>query len=210
MPNGVFITIEGVEGMGKSTVIRAIESYLSSSDQPFIVTREPGGTPMAEAIRDVLLAHHDEAVTPYTELLLMFAGRCQHVATVIKPALAKGTWVISDRFTDASYAYQGGGRGVSTDSIDVLAAWSEDGVKPDVTILLDAPVDVGLSRMKQRDEPDRIEREKAIFFERVRASYLERAAAEPKRFVVLDASQTPEQVASQVLVVMQHLQEQYA
>ena len=210
MPSGAFITIEGIEGMGKSTVIRAIESYLESIDQAFIITREPGGTPMAESIREVLLAHYDETVTPYTELLMMFAGRCQHVANVIKPALSQGTWVVSDRFTDASYAYQGCGRGMPIESIDALAEWSQDGVAPDVTLLLDAPVEVGLSRMQQRDEPDRIEREKAVFFEKVRECYLERAKAEPNRFVVIDANQTPDEVAAQAVRVIQSLREQRA
>jgi dTMP kinase len=193
-----FISIEGIEGMGKTTVFNALRDYLAQQSIDFTLTREPGGTAIAEGIRDVLLAHDDELLTPMGELLLMFASRAQHVAHVIKPALKEGRWVICDRFVDASYAYQGGGRNLSQDKLDALAAWTCD-VMPDVTLLLDAAVDVGVQRIAKRTTKDRIEVEKHDFFERARAAYLKRAAQEPGRFVVIDASLPMEQVIANVI-----------
>ena len=193
-----FISIEGIEGMGKTTVFNAVKDYLDQQGVAFKSTREPGGTAIAEGIRDVLLAHAEEALTPMGELLLMFASRAQHVAHVIKPSLAKGQWVICDRFVDASYAYQGGGRGLSQDKLDALSAWTVD-VMPDVTFLLDASVELGAHRIGKRSTKDRIEIEQHDFFERARRAYQSRAANAPERFVVIDASQDKHQVISQVI-----------
>lgn len=195
-----FISIEGIEGVGKSTLVQAIADYLHQHQQRYRLTREPGGTPLAETLRQLLLEHRaDEIIVPPTELLLMFAARAQHVANVIKPALAKGQWVISDRFTDASFAYQGAGRGVSTAIIEQLAAFTQQGCQPSLTFLLVAPVEVALQRAKQRADLDRFERETLAFFERVQQAYLDRADQEPARFRVLDAMQPVEQVLAQAL-----------
>jgi dTMP kinase len=195
--SGLFISIEGGEGAGKSTVIAALSDLLSADGREVVLTREPGGTPEGEAIRAVLLdpANH---VVPEAELLLMFAARAQLVRRLIRPALARGAAVVADRFTDASYAYQGGGRGLDMGRIAELERWAA-GLKPDLTFLLDVGVAQGLARARARGgEPDRIEREREDFFERVRGVYLARATAEPARFRVIDASQPADAVQAAV------------
>jgi dTMP kinase len=184
---GRFITLEGGEASGKSTNLKAIATWLTERDIPHIITHEPGGTPLAEAIRKLLLSPRTEQVAPDTELLLMFASRAQHLAEVIRPALAANQWVICSRFTDSSYAYQGAGRGLSKQKIADLEAWVHKDVQPDLTFLLDLPVDIALERAHKRKSLDRIETETITFFERVRQGFLERAKADPKRFCVLDA-----------------------
>ena len=195
--SGLFVSIEGGEGAGKSTVIAAIGEALAATGREVVVTREPGGTPEGEAIRALLL---DPARTlvPESELLLMFASRAQLVRTTIAPALARGAAVVADRFTDASFAYQGGGRGLDSGRIAELERWAA-GVRPDLTFLLDVGVAQGLARARSRGgEPDRIEAEHDAFFERVRATYLARAAAEPARFRVVDASRPADVVLADV------------
>lgn len=191
------VTLEGGEGAGKSTVLAALRDELARGGA-VTCTREPGGTPLAERIRALLLDRADDAPCDRAELLLMFAARAQLVCTVIEPALARGEWVLSDRFTDASHAYQGGGRGGDARLIDVLER-EFVGVEPGLTLLLDVPVDVGLARARGRGEADRIESERVEFFERVRAAYLARAAAQRERFVVIDASQPADAVRTQAL-----------
>ena len=195
--NGILISLEGGEGAGKSTVLATIKAELAMSGREVVCTREPGGTPAGEAIRAVLL---DPAmrVLPETELLLMFAARAQLVRELVEPALARGAAVVCDRFTDASFAYQGGGRGLDMGRIAELERWAARR-KPDLTFLLDLGVDAGLARARGRGlDPDRIERESIEFFERVRAAYLARAAAEPDRFRVIDAAQPVEAVVADV------------
>ena len=183
-----FITLEGVEGVGKTTSLEFIEAFLRSKGVDFVSTREPGGTPLAEAIRDVVLEPGVEKVHADTELLLMFASRAQHIKEVILPALADGKWVVSSRFTDSTYAYQGGGRGISASRIAVLEQWVQGDFQPDLTLFLDLPVEVGLERAKKRGALDRIEQEKVTFFEKVRTAYLERASLS-SRYRIIDASQ---------------------
>lgn len=186
---GKFITIEGGEGVGKSTNIACVESFLKSRDIRYIKTREPGGTPLAEELRAVLLVPRDEPVCEKTELLLMFAARAQHLQQVILPALAQGIWVVCDRFTDATYAYQGGGRRLSLNTIATLEALVQENLQPDLTLLLDVDVQTGLERLRIRKDTDRFEREQLAFFEGVRAMYKQRANEFPQRFRVIDASQ---------------------
>jgi dTMP kinase len=203
---GKLITLEGGEGAGKSTVLAAVRDFLAECGCDVIVTREPGGTPAGEAIRNVLLDPNYGALSAETELLLMFAARAQLVRAVIQPALAAGRWVLSDRFTDASYAYQGGGRGQPETRIAELELWAAAGMTPDLTVLLDLPVADGMKRVLRRSSglaagrgaADRIEMENADFFERVRASYRARAAAAPMRFRVIDASAPLETVLAEV------------
>src|SRR5699024_10277053 len=184
-----FITFEGSEGAGKSTQLNTVAAYLSARDIEYVITREPGGTPLAEEVRQLLLAHRDETVAPMTELLLLFAARAQNLERVIQPALKQGKWVLCDRFTDATYAYQGGGRELSKADIEQLESLVQKGLQPDLTLLFDIPVEEGLSRAAKRAALDRFESEQVAFFERVRAAYLERAAMNPARYVVIDASQ---------------------
>lgn len=199
MTRGVFITVEGVEGVGKSTQLAHIRAYLERAGKRVVMTREPGGTPFAEAVRELLLAPRDAPVAPDAELLLMFAARAAHIAECIRPALGRGEWVICDRFTDATYAYQGGGRGVSLERIRVLEEFVQRELRPDVTLLFDAPVAVGLARMRERKgAADRFEQEDVAFFERVRQVYLDRVTAEPRRFKVVNAAQAVEQVRADV------------
>lgn len=190
------VTLEGGEGAGKSTVLAALRDTLQATGAEVVCTREPGGTPLAEQIRGLLLDTHHEPPAPVTELLLMFAGRAQHVREVLLPALKRGAWVVSDRFTDASYAYQGAGRGGDDGFIAELEHRAV-GIAPGLTLLLDVPVDIGLQRARGRGATDRIESEREEFFERVRAGYLARASAEPKRFRVVDATQSIGAVAAQ-------------
>lgn len=209
MSTGRFITLEGTEGVGKSTNLRFIESVLRQHQISYQLTREPGGTPLAEEVRELLLANRDEDVADDAELLLVFAARAQHLARVIRPTLAEGRWVLCDRFTDATFAYQGGGRGLSKEMISQLEAMVQRGLQPDLTILLDLPVEIGLARASQRGDLDRFENERVAFFEQVRNAYLERAAADPERFAVIDASGTLEQVQQQIAAVLErYLQEQ--
>ena len=192
------VTLEGGEGAGKSTVLAALREALLAAGEEVVCTREPGGTPLAEQIRDLLLDTRHEPLAPETELLLMFAGRAQHVHEYILPALRRGAWVISDRFTDASYAYQGAARGGDPGFIAELEQ-RVVGIVPGLTLLLDVPIGIGLKRARGRGAVDRIEAESDDFFERVRAAYLSRAAAEPSRFRVIDARQPAEVVASEAV-----------
>ena len=194
MQTGKFITFEGIEGVGKSTNIAHLVRVLEERGVKVLTTREPGGTPMAERIRELVAEHGDEAMPDVAELLLVFAARALHVNNVIRPALAAGTWVISDRFTDSSRAYQGGGRGLPQSDIERLADWVHGNLRPDITILLDAPVETGMSRAGSRGKPDRFELEQAEFFARVREAYLQLAEAETDRIVVVDATQSLERV----------------
>lgn len=199
---GLFITVEGIEGVGKTTNLRFIEEYLKQRGITLQVTREPGGTEVAEQIRELLLAHHNEPLHEDAELLLMFAARAQHLNRLIKPVLADGDWVLCDRFTDATYAYQGAGRNLSSQRIAQLEQWVQGDLRPDLTLVLDVPVEIGLSRVKQRGEPDRFETEQQAFFERVRQSYLERAQQEPQRICVVDAGQPLERVQADIAAVL--------
>lgn len=188
--NNRFITLEGGEGAGKSTCLALIRNYFSEKNLPLVVTREPGGTPLAEEIRALLLQKREEVVAPDAELLLVFSARAQHLARVIRPALARGEWVLCDRFTDATYAYQGGGRGLSMQRIAELESMVQDGLQPGLTLLLDLPVAQGMARAEARAEKDRFESEKLEFFERVRTAYRARANVEPARFRIIDAARS--------------------
>lgn len=191
-----FITIEGGEGAGKSTAQRFISDRLAERGIATVQTREPGGTPLAEAIRQTLLTVDGEAPVEMTELLLVFAARAQHLAKVIEPALSRGDWVLSDRFTDATYAYQGAARGLSTATILHLEQLVQSGRQPDKVLILDLPPEIGMARVRSRGELDRFEREDHDFYERVRAGYLARAKAMPERYSVIDAGQDLPRVES--------------
>ena len=186
---GRFITVEGTEGAGKTSNIAFLQAALEAAGKTVLLTREPGGTPLGEAVRDLLLSHRGDGMAVDTELLLMFAARAEHIAHRIRPALMQGHWVLCDRFTDATYAYQGGGRGVDIDRIAALEHWVQGNLRPDLTILLDVPVEVGLARAGGRSAPDRFEREKRAFHEAVHAAYRAIAAREPTRVRVVDAAQ---------------------
>ncbi len=198
MTRGRFVTFEGGEGAGKSTAIAAAGQVLARHGVPYFLTREPGGTPLGEALRALVLDPSRGTTCREAEVLMMFAARAQHVVEAIEPALAAGTWVLSDRFTDASWAYQGGGRGVDPGLLATLERYAAFDLQPDRTILLDVPVEEGLRRIEGRGQRDRMERESEEFFERVRAAYRARAAAMPARFRVIDARQPLETVAAQV------------
>jgi dTMP kinase len=191
-----FITIEGGEGAGKSTAQRFIADKLAERGITVVKTREPGGTPLAEAIRQTLLSVDGEAPVEMTELLLVFAARAQHLAKMIEPALSRGEWVLSDRFTDATYAYQGAARGLSTATISQLEQLVQGGRQPDKVLILDLPPEIGMARARSRGELDRFEREAYDFYERVRAGYLGRAKAMPERYSIIDAGQDLPQVES--------------
>jgi dTMP kinase len=199
MKPGKFITIEGGEGVGKSTQIGRLRDFVAGSGTEVVVTREPGGTRRAERIRELLLETSDEPMPSTCELLLMFAARSTHLENVIRPALARGAWVICDRFTDATYAYQGAGRGLPLDHIATLERMVQGALRPDLTLLLDAPLDVSAARASARNAAagtsDRFEQERREFFERVRAGYLDRARQEAGRFAVIDATQSLEAVS---------------
>jgi dTMP kinase len=199
---GKFITLEGSEGAGKSTAMDTIKALLKNNGIEVITTREPGGTPLAEQIRSLLLDNANNNMNDDTELLLMFAARAQHLAEVIKPALAQGQWVLCDRFTDATYAYQGGGRGIDEKRIENLENWVQADLRPDVVLLLDIPAEIGLNRAKQRSEVDRFESEQLAFFERVQKVYRERAKRFPERYSIVDASQTIEGVQNQINMII--------
>ena len=201
-PRGKFISLEGGEGAGKSTLLAGLREYVEQHGIKLVQTREPGGTSLGEAVRGIVLDPARSELAAETELLLMFASRAQLVREVIEPALNAGQWVLCDRFADASYAYQGGGRGQPVERIAELERWACDGVKPDLTLLLDLPVAIGRARAAGRGDADRIEIEADTFFERVRAGYRERAAAEPGRFRVIDASQSPAAVLQQATLAL--------
>ncbi len=200
---GKFITVEGSEGVGKSSNLAFIEDYLRNAGINIIRTREPGGTPLGESVRELLLDARQTAMCDDMELLLMFAARAQHLAEVIRPAIKAGQWVLCDRFTDATYAYQGGGRGVPMDRIQQLEDWVQGELRPDHTLLLDMPVADGLQRAGARIEPDRFEQERHDFFERVRETYLARARQEPQRIHVIDASPALDEVQAKIADVLQ-------
>lgn len=205
---GRFITFEGGEGVGKSTQVRRAAEWLRSRGVEIVLTREPGGTPRAEALRGLLLDRTDEPMPASCELLLMFAARATHLANLIEPAVARGAWVLCDRFTDATYAYQGGGRRLPTADIDALVRIVHPTRQPDLTVLLDAPVELGMARARSRNGsggPDRFEAERVDFFERVRQEYLRLAAREPSRFRIVDASGTLDDVGADVRHALQAL-----
>lgn len=207
MPNkscGKFITLEGSEGVGKSTNIAVIKQWLNENNIDYVATREPGGTPLAEEVRQLLLSPRDENVDATAELLLVFAARAQHINTYIRPHLERGTWVLSDRFTDATFAYQGFGRGLDVALIEQLEQTVQQGLQPDLTVYLDVDVRVGLERARARGELDRFEQEAVDFFERVRQGYLARVNQNPNRFAVVDAGQGMEDVARDVKAKLTH------
>lgn len=205
MKRGVFISVEGIEGVGKSSNIDVLVKRIKEAGHKVLTTREPGGTPLAEEIRALLMSHGDEPIPAIAELLLMYAARALNVNNVIEPALKAGTWVVCDRFTDSSRAYQGAGRGLPMETIDQLAHWVHSATQPDLTILLDAPVEVGMQRARKRGKPDRIELEKHEFFDRVRQCYLNLAAAEPDRFVVIDTTRELSDVKAEVVALVDQL-----
>ena len=197
-PRGMFLTIEGTEGVGKSTNLQFIKETIESHGIELVVTREPGGTPLAEQIRHLLLDVRDEPFDPTAELLMIFAARAQHIREVIKPALDTGKWVLSDRFTDATFAYQGYGRGLSVETILLLENLVQGDLRPDKTFLLDIDVALGLERARARAELDRFEQEDLEFFERVRVGYQKRVAEFPARYAVIDASKELDHVQKQI------------
>jgi dTMP kinase len=207
---GRFLTVEGIEGVGKSTQVPRLAQALTARSVACVLTREPGGTPLAEKIRELVLAPGAEVLPDAAELLLMFAARSVHLENFIKPHLEAGRWVVCDRFTDATYAYQGAGRGFASDSIAQLERLVQGTMRPDLTLLLDAPVAAGLERVRARNAGagavDRFERERTEFFERVREGYLARAAAEPERIAVIDATGGIDQVAAQILEALRERQ----
>jgi dTMP kinase len=200
---GIFITVEGIEGVGKTTNMEYLQQLILAAGRELVVTREPGGTPLGEAIRGLLLDPQYRGMDPDCELQLMFAARAEHLDKVIRPAIDAGRWVLCDRFTDATYAYQGGGRGLDSGKIAALEQLVQGDFRPDLTLLLDVPVEVGLERAGNRSAPDRFEQEKVGFFERVRQAYLDLARRHDGRYRVIDASQSLEQVQQQLLDVMQ-------
>lgn len=205
MQNGKFLTIEGTEGVGKSTNLAYVRDWLLARGLDVVVTREPGGTPLAEEIRHLLLSKREEAVDETAELLLVFAARAQHLNQVILPALERGAWVLSDRFTDATYAYQGGGRGLSKAIIEQLEVLVQGELRPDLTLILDIDVELGLNRARQRGELDRFESETISFFERVRSSYQQRVDVFPERYRVINAGKTLAEVQAEIDSVLNTL-----
>jgi dTMP kinase len=194
--------VEGIEGAGKSTCLDVLDRCIAARGLPLLRTREPGGTPVGERLRDLLLDHRSDGIGDDTELLLMFAARAEHLRSVIEPALAAGQWVVCDRFTDASYAYQGYGRGIDLARIGQLEDWVQGTRRPDLTLLLDLPVATGLARAGARSSPDRFERETLAFFERVRTGYLALAARHPSRFRIVDASRELSIVTAEIEAVI--------
>jgi dTMP kinase len=197
---GRFITLEGIDGAGKSTQFDAVAQTLRARGLRLLQTREPGGTPLGEALRELML---NESMTPTTETLLMFAARAEHLNAVIRPALAAGQWVLCDRFTDATYAYQGAGRGVGDEPIAALEQWVHPDLQPDLTLLFDVAPEVAASRLAKSRNADRFESEQTAFFGAVRAAYLTRAAAEPSRFFVVDGARAPEEIRRQLTGLLQ-------
>ena len=206
---GKFITIEGQDGAGKSTNVSAMQEYLSSNSIDFIHTREPGGTELGEKLRELLL-NSSESIADKSELLMMFAARAQHIESVIEPALSSGTWVLCDRFTDASYAYQGAGRGISFDDIALLESYVQQGLTPDLTLVLDLPVQLSEQRAGQRSAPDRFEQQQQDFKQKVRDCYLRRAQDEPTRMKVIDAAKPLDDVKVSVINVLSEFCSSYA
>ena len=202
---GLFLTVEGTEGVGKSTNISFIEQQIKAHGFELVVTREPGGTPLAEEIRELLLQPRVESVDPVAELLMIFAARAQHLREVIIPAIERGAWVLSDRFTDATYAYQGFGRNLPLDVIHLLENMVQGDVHPDKTFLLDIDVEIGLERARSRGELDRFEQEQVSFFETVRAGYKTRVAENPNRYAVIDAGQSLNSVQANIKLVLDKL-----
>jgi len=202
MTGSQFITVEGIEGAGKTTCLGLIEEQIRAQGHELMVTREPGGTALGEDLRKLLLGNQHAGMADETELLLMFAARIEHLHEKIKPALTAGVWVLCDRFTDATYAYQGYGRGIELKRIAVLENWVQGNCRPDLTLLLDLPVETGLERAGKRSSPDRFESQTLAFFERVRQGYLSLAANDSKRYRVIDSNRTADEVACQVRQVM--------
>lgn len=198
MTKGKFITLEGGEGVGKTTNLSFIREYLIAQGISVVVTREPGGTVLAEKLRTLLLENQNEVISEKTEILLMFAARAQHITNVINPALERGDWVLCDRFTDATYAYQGGGRGIDTQVIAWLEQFVQAGLQPDLTLLFDAPIELGMQRAKKRGSLDRFENEKLAFFNQVREAYLQRAQQYSGRIKMIDATQSLENVQQDI------------
>lgn len=205
---GLFIAVEGIEGAGKSTHMNFIVNYLRAGGHEVVATREPGGTAVGEKIREVVLGPSDGEMSPEAETLLMFAARAQHLAEVIEPALASGAWIVSDRFTEATYAYQGGGRGMPFSRIAALEEWTQGALRPDLTLLLDVSPEVGLERVGKRGKEDRFDSEAQEFFENVRNVYLRRAAQQSGRFVVIDAEQSIEQVKKSLSDILDRILEE--
>ncbi|MBD5772012.1 dTMP kinase [Marinomonas colpomeniae] len=204
---GKFISLEGGEGSGKTTAIHFIQQWLESNNIPYLMTREPGGTPLAEEIRQLVLSERNETVNDVTELLLVFAARAQHLAEKIQPALEEGTWVISDRFLDSTYVYQGKARGGNVEFLDQLADWVVGSNNPDATLLLDVPVELGLERVVQRQHQDRLDKESIEFHQKVREGFLERASADPQRIKIINASLSLDAVKVQIekqLIALNH------
>lgn len=202
---GQFITVEGIEGAGKSSHIDAMRAHLEARGLKVRLTREPGGAPVSESLRGLLLDPGNLGMDADTELLLVFAARAEHLAKVIRPSLEAGEWVICDRFTDATYAYQGGGRGIDASRIAALEDWVQGKLRPDLVILLDVDPEIGLARAASRGDKDRFEQEDMAFFHRVRRIYLERAAAMPKRYRIIDSSAERDSVRRQILDVLEAL-----
>jgi dTMP kinase len=202
---GKFITIEGGEGVGKTTNMQYIENYLHTKNINVVVTREPGGTELGETLREIMLDPAQDNICSDSELLLMFAARAQHLQQIIIPALEDGRWVLCDRFTDATYAYQGGGRGINLSRIENLENWVQGSLRPDLTILFDMPVELGMFRAASRSDPDRFEQEKLDFFERVRTTYRERALLNSSQYKIIDASKELSEVQNQILTVLESL-----
>jgi len=205
MKRGLFIVLEGGEGVGKSTNMEFLQGRLEQAGVSVLCTREPGGTPLGERLRAILLEKQSVPISASTEALLMFAARMQHLEDVILPALERGQWVLCDRFTDASYAYQGGGRGLGGERINALEQWTHPKTQPDYVIILDAPAEIGLQRVRSRGVEDRFEQEELDFYRRVRETYLTRADSNPERYSVIDAAQPLEQVQEQLTEVLAQL-----
>lgn len=196
-----FITLDGIDGAGKSTNLAVIKAWFERRGLPVLFTREPGGTPVGEALREILLNPETKAGLR-AETLMMFAARMQHIEEVILPALSDGIHVVSDRFTDATFAYQGGGRGMPSEDIEILEHWVQGGLRPDLTLLLDVPLEVSMARIGQAREKDRFEQEQADFFMRVRGVYLDRAAAYPERYAVIDSNRSLDEVRNSIEKVL--------
>ncbi len=202
MSDGIFITLEGIEGAGKSTNLSYIKDILEQAGRGVVMSREPGGTALGERIRALLLDTPGIEIPADTEVLLMFAARAEHLDQIVRPALARGKIVVCDRFTDATYAYQGGGRGVPYERVALLEEWVQGDLRPALTLLFDVPAEIGLQRAGHRSAPDRFERENHQFFERVRQAYLQAAAREPHRIRVIDATASPEQVKQRIRSIL--------
>lgn len=201
--NGRFVVLEGIEGVGKTTQLSVARTHLAAPGRELVVTREPGGTPLAERIRELVLTPGAEPLPVSAELTLMFAARAVHLESLIRPALSRGAWVLCDRFTDASYAYQGAGRGLGSAAVAALEALVQGSLRPDLVVVLDAPVEVALARVRaRRGVTDRFESERGEFFERARRCYLERAKAQPARYAIVDASGEIESVAAELRQVL--------